>query len=70
MTTTHTTTHTTHNKRSRSPINIDTYGGRIIDLISSYDPITCIGDMPPIQIDESDAYHIISNTGVSIHTLL
>jgi hypothetical protein len=42
----------THNNQPES------YTDRIIDLITSYDPLSCI-DYPPVIIDELDQYHII-----------
>jgi hypothetical protein len=35
-----------------------TYTDHIIDLITSYDPVSCI-DYDPIIIDELDQYHLI-----------
>jgi hypothetical protein len=37
----------------------DTYQDRIVDLITSYDPVSCISPYSPVIIDELDQQHII-----------
>ena len=37
----------------------ETYTDHIIDLMTSYDPLSCI-DYPPVIIDEQDYYHLLT----------